>query len=516
MSLLVSLQRLMAIASIVFLAFLIMVVVIYFCLPGPRTRATLLLLASSFFLLLFSPRLLWVIFLVIVLAYGFGILFDGLAVSLGPGKISLGSVRLRRALLIFAIVLIAAALLICKYAGFVSYLSLSALSAIGVSISSPSIKILVPIGISFWTFQALAYVIDVYKGKIAPEKNLLYFSTSVLFFPIVTMGPITPVHSLVNQLKVKHHFSYDTMRSALLLIGWGFFKKLVVADALAVFVGSVFDSPHKFSGRINGMMFFIAAIAFAIQLYTDFSGYTDIVRGAARLFGIELPLNFRAPYFARNVADFWRRWHMTLMDWLRNYVYFPLGGSRKGKLRTQLNVMVVFLISGFWHGAGLQYIAWGGINGLWQVASRVLKPYNEQVAHVIRLDRAPRVRHVLQVMLTCLLVTIAWVFFRANSLRDALYILPRMFMPTVHVITDGTVTAQGLNAYQLLAVMIAIAVVWVVDYLIVEKKIHLLSWILERPLVIRWAGYYVLIFAIVIFGHYGGTYNAADFIYYKF
>ncbi len=510
-------QGLLSIGSVTFLAFILLVLVVYFCLPGSRSRAVLLLIAGAFFFLTISPRMLWVIILVILLAYSFGRL---LGLDRSPSAESEQGEEPRqrssRFLLVLAIVLIAASLLVFKYAPLAASLVTPLLSESQQLTFSPALALVAPIGVSFWTFQALAYVIDIFRGRRAPEKNLLFFSAAVLYIPTVTMGPIAPVQTVVVQLKKKYRFHFEDMRSGLLLMGWGFFKKLMVADALAVVVDAVFKNPHAFGGQKSGFILFAAVVFFAIQLYADFSGYTDIVRGISRLFGVELPQNFRAPYFAHSTAEFWRRWHMTLMDWLKNYIYVPLGGNRKGKLRKQLNVMAVFLVSGIWHGAGLQYVVWGGLNGVWQIVGSALAPVRERIVAITHLKQVPWLRHIVQVLLTCVLITIAWVFFRANSVSDALYILTHMYSSNLQVITDGTLARLGLNPYELITVFCSFVIVWVFDYLIVEKNVPLLQKITSLPLVLRWLLYYGLIFVIVIFGHYGGTYNASDFLYYKF
>lgn len=424
--------------------------------------------------------------------------------------------RVRLALLWLSLFVIGVALLIFKYVGFGATLINRVLAMSGVGWDIPVLQLIMPIGISFWTFQTIAYVVDVYRGRIEPVRNALYFASAVVFFPTMTMGPVTKIESLVEQLSQKYVFNYERMQSGLLLIGWGFFKKLMVADRLAVFVASVFDKPRAHAGTYDGLLFFVAAVFFAIQLYTDFSGYTDIVRGSARLFGIDLPLNFRAPYYARTVADFWRRWHMTLMDWLKNYVYIPLGGNRKGTIRKNVNILITFFVSGLWHGAGLNYIVWGLLNGFYQVAGQALAPFNQWVTKILRIDRDSFAHKLFQTLCTFILITIAWVFFRANSVSDALYIVPRMFVPTVWIFTDDTMIKQGLNYSELMIALISIGVVWVVDYFKTERLVDLYARFKTQPLWFRWACYYGLIFTVLIFGHYGGTYDAADFVYFKF
>lgn len=507
MEFLTSLTGMMSFTGVTYLAFLTLAIFVFFLLPGAKTRCVWLLGISSFFFMLYSPKYFWVIALVTVLAYGIG-----RALEAAKNKTH----GLRKTILIIGIIITAAALIITKYSDF----SITTLNRIvglsGSSLQLPLLKFVMPIGISFWTFQTIAYIADVYLGKTEAEKNLLYFSASVIFFPIVTMGPITRVQDLVPQLSRKYTFDYERMRSGLLLMLWGYFKKLMIADRLAVFVGTVFGNVHNYSGKVNGLMFLVAGGFYAIQLYTDFSGYTDIVRGSARIFGVDLPLNFTAPYFARSVAEFWRRWHMTLMDWLKNYVYIPLGGNRKGKVRKYFNIMAVFFVSGLWHGAGFTYIIWGLLNGFYQLAGSFLKPFNDWVVRTFKIDRESSGHKFFQTIFTFLLITIAWMFFRANSLSDALYMVKCMFMPTIWIFTDGSMAKQGLTSTEIMIALLSIGAVWIVDYLKFERKVDILTWLTTQHLLFRWLVYYVGIFIIVIFGHYGGTYNAADFVYFKF
>lgn len=488
------------------MVFLTIAIIVFFVLPGAKMRCAWLLGISSLFFLLYSPETFWVVVLVTFVAYGVGRALER----------TQEKPRAKKAILIGGIIAIAFALVLTKYGDFTLTTINWITGLIGSNLELPLLKLVMPIGISFWTFQTIAYVADVYMGKTKAEKNLLYYGASVIFFPTMTMGPITPVQGLVPQLSQKYRFDFGNMRSGLLLMGWGYFKKLMVADCLAVFVGTVFGNVHNYSGKVNGLMFLVAGVFYAIQLYADFSGYTDIVRGTARIFGVNLPLNFTAPYFARSVADFWRRWHMTLMDWLKNYIYIPLGGNRKGDARKHLNILVVFFVSGIWHGAGFTYIIWGLLNGFYQVAGNFLRPINDQIVKILKINRESTGHRIFQTAFTFLLITIAWIFFRANSIGDALYILPRMFMPNIWIFTDGSLLQQGLTATEIMIALLSTFVIWVVDYLKVEKKVDIITWLTSQHLLFRWFVYYGLIFIVIIFGHYGGTYNAADFVYFKF
>jgi len=491
--------------SVSFLLFLAITAIVYYLLPGARSRTALLLAASSTFYVLLAPRSFGILLSVTAVAYLAGLLLA----RLGDEQ-----TRLRRGVLIGSVVLLIGDLVVFKYFDFIVQAGNRAVSVAGISGSIPLVRLALPLGISFWTFQTVAYVVDVYKGKAKSESNPFYFWLSVMFFPVVTAGPITKIQSLTTQLREKHRFDYSGMQSGLLLIGRGFFKKLLIADRLAVFVDNVFSHPRAYSWSTNGLTLFIAAAFFAIQLYMDFSGYTDIVRGAARLFGVELPINFRAPYFARNVREFWRRWHITLMAWLREYVYIPLGGNRRGRSRRYLNLMVVFAISGLWHGTGVTFLVWGLLNGFYLIAGEILEPANHRLMKALHIERSTFGHRVFQTILTFVLITTAWVFFRANTISDALFMVSRMFSPSLWVLSDGSLLKLGLSAAELAIAIIAAAVIFVLEWISLRKD--LLVALRHQPLLYRWVAYYGLILVIVIFGAYGGVYNALDFVYFKF
>ena len=504
-----SLSGLMRFTSVAYLAFLAICVVVYFALPGVRTRTAFLLLVSACFYLLLAPRAFLVLLAVTAGSYIMGLALGHPAMGEDGPRRALGSW-----LLGFGIVAIVGVLVGYKYLAFFQQVATGFLASAGGPASKATIALILPIGISFWTFQSIAYLVDIYKGKTEPVRNPLMYSLAVMFFPIVTAGPITRVQVLTEQLEKKHHFSYEGLQSGLLLIGLGFFKKLMIADRLAVFVNTVFDHPRNYTSESNGLVLLVAAVFFAIQLYTDFSGYVDIVRGSARLFGVELPLNFNAPYFSRSVREFWRRWHMTLMDWFREYIYIPLGGNRRGKVRRYVNLFVVFLVSGLWHGAGFTYIVWGMLNGIYVVMGGVLAPVNDRIVRFLRVNRDTFAHRLFQTLLTFLLVTVGWVFFRSNSLSDALYIIPCMFSPTIWIFRDGTMLQQGLTHSELLIALFSVGALGIVEW--TSLKRDLLASLNRQHISFRWAMYYALILVIVVFGHYGGTYNPADFVYFKF
>jgi D-alanyl-lipoteichoic acid acyltransferase DltB (MBOAT superfamily) len=485
-------------------------VIVTFLLPGVRTRSVWLLLLSVGFYLLLAPRTFVVLAAFTVASY-----LLGLAIAKARRESDAARrVRRVRSLMWLGVGAAAGVLLGFKYLGWFAGAGNVVFGAVGLPATMPVLRIALPVGISFWTFQVIAYIVDVSKGKTEAVRDPILFALSVMFFPVVTAGPITRVQALVPQLSARYRFDYGCMQSGLLLIGRGFFKKLMVADYLAVFVGTVFANPRGYPGATHGLIFFIAAALFAIQLYCDFSGYSDIVRGSSRLFGVELPVNFRAPHLSPSVREFWRRWHISLMDWLKDYVYIPLGGNRKGRARRYLNLMVVFLVSGMWHGAGSRFLVWGALNGLYQIAEEALAPAGDRVAAALRIDRSWSAYRALQVVRTFVLLSVAWVFFRARSLGDALYMVERMFLPTAGILTDGTLLLQGLEARELVIAAVSFVIVCVADWR--SLRIDVLAALNRQHVALRWAVYYTLILSVVVFGRYGGAYSAADFVYYNF
>ena len=330
--------------SFSFMLFLPIVFIFYWILPY-RFRWILLLISSYYFYMSWNPQYVVLILFTTIISYSTGILVE-----------KINNLRYKKAILIVAAILCLGVLFFFKYFNFVSESISELVSLFAIKMNPITLSFLLPVGISFYTFQTLSYVIDVYGGKVKAEHHFGYYATFISFFPQLVAGPIERTDNLLPQIKEKHFFNYNQAAYGLKLMAWGFFKKLCIADAIAVYVDSVYTSLDN----NTGFPILFAVLGFSIQIYCDFSGYSDIAIGTAKLLGINLLTNFKSPYFSSSIREFWTRWHISLSTWFRDYVYIPLGGNRCGKIRHNFNLMITFLTSGLWHGANWTFVVWGG------------------------------------------------------------------------------------------------------------------------------------------------------------
>ena len=372
-------------------------------------------------------------------------------------------------------------------------------------------RLIMPLGMSFFTFQNVSYLIDVYKRKISAEKNFGHYLLYSTYFPYIVSGPINRYEEMKPQLFKEHSFRKDTFYSAVLRILWGYLKKMVIADRAAIFVDQVFDHYYMY----RGLFVLFAVLLFSLQIYMDFSGCMDIVLGVSKLFGIDMRENFMAPYGANTVAEFWRRWHMSLTSWFRDYLYIPLGGNRKGKVRKYLNVMLVFLLCGAWHGAGFTFLIWGFLNGFYQIVGDMTINIRRRLCHAIGLDDISYGAVLRKRLATILLVDFAWLFFRANGIREAFVMLKRLLTGwNPWILTDGSLYEVGLDRWDFLILLTGTACVSLISHFSLKKNLHHIfvrqSWFFQTC---------IIIFALVIwylFGIYGPGFHSVDFIYYNF
>lgn len=372
--------------------------------------------------------------------------------------------------------------------------------------------VMLPVGISFYTFQALSYTVDVYRGDIYREKNFFKYALFVSFFPQLVAGPIERSKNLLRQISVRHSFDVKRVQYGLTLMLYGLFQKMVISDNAAIVVNEVYDN-YK---RYGSLELIFATVLFAFQIYCDFGGYTNIAIGAAKVMGFELMENFNTPYLADSVTDFWRRWHISLTSWFRDYLYIPLGGNRKGRIRKYINMMVVFLTSGLWHGASWHYVVWGGINGLYQIAEALLKPVYTRVCRSLEIDKKTFSHRFARLMITFILINVSWVFFRADGVRQALVIIKRICTEWDFsvLLNDGLLTL-GMARQQCSMLFVSLLILLLVD-VCKYFKLDLMGQLCRQGVWFQYSIYLLFIFAVLIFGSYGPGYDASEFIYFQF
>ena len=370
-------------------------------------------------------------------------------------------------------------------------------------------NIVPPIGISFYTLQLIAYICDCYRRTIAAQTNFLKHVLFTIFFPHIIQGPIPKYDKLSEQLFSFHSYNSDLFMHGVQKIIYGFFLKLMIADKAAIFVNNVFDGKIEFVGGY----IIIAAILYSFQLYTDFYSCTLLSQGVALMFGIHLSENFRHPYFALSIKDFWRRWHISLSTWLRDYIYIPLGGGHEGKFRKYLNICITFLISGLWHGNTMQFLVWGGMHAVYQIMGECAKEAENKIYRKIGIGQKSAAYRIMKTVTTFSLVTLAWIIFRAKSLTAGIVMIKNMFSYyNPWALFGMELFDAGLDRFDFVVLQNSILVLFVISYL-QEKGISLHVWLQKQHLIIRWCIYIIGIVSIWIFGTYGYGFNAQDFIY---
>ena len=490
--------------SISFLFFFPAVVLCYYLLPH-RYRWIWLLVSSYYFYMSWNPKY------VLLIAFSTAVTWAGGQMI----EARRGSLRTVRLILAVCILANLAILGFFKYFNFFSQNVNALMAAMHLQIRTPSVDVLLPVGISFYTFQALGYLIDVYRGDISPEPNLARYALFVSFFPQLVAGPIERSGNLLGQLRERHSFEPGQVMRGLLTMAWGFFKKLVIADRAAILVTAVFDQYTDYTGA----QIALAVVLFAFQIYCDFSGYSDIAVGAAQVMGFSLMKNFDRPYFARSTAQFWRRWHISLTTWFRDYVYIPLGGNRRGTLKKHINILITFLLSGLWHGASWNFVVWGLLNGIWQVAGEMTSGIRRSVRKALHVREEGFFHHMVQTVTTFLLVDFAWLFFRASGLREALRMIRHGVTHFAPLSVFSTESGIGLNTMALdapdfLVLLAALAVLLIGD--LVSIKRDMIGMILRQKIAARFLIYYLILLILLIFGIYGPAFDASSFIYFQF
>ena len=372
-----------------------------------------------------------------------------------------------------------------------------------------TLSVLVPVGISYFTLQAIAYLVDVAKGKVQAEKNPLKYLLFLSWFPAIVQGPISRYDQLMPQLVNPNKFSFDRTRDGLVLVLFGLTKKMVIADRLAIFANYCFQN----YADLQGVILYLGAIAYSLQLYADFSGCVDICRGVSRLFGVELMDNFRSPYSSRSINEFWGRWHISLSSWLKDYIYIPLGGNRKGAFVKYLNIFIVFLVSGLWHGAGLQFFAWGIMHAAFQIAGAITDPLRRKIKDRLDITKDSLVERVLQTLITFHLVALAWIVFRSSGLGTAMEYIKNMFGEAQPwVLFDGSLFTHGVSQTAFNVLLVNIVLLFTLERKFPTSDSFVTA-LTTNHLIIRWFVYIVLIFNVLLFGVYGSGYDLSGFLY---
>ena len=485
--------------SLEFFVFFPVVTTLYYFVPH-RDRWVVLLLAGCIFYMAFVPAYILILALLIVTDYALG------------RQIEAAPPRFKRLWLGISLTANLGVLFLFKYFNFLNASLGQLAQAVGWTYPVGQLNLILPIGLSFHTFQSLSYIIEVYRGRYPAERHLGLYAVYVLFFPQLVAGPIERPQNLLPQVHAVHQLDYGNITTGLKQMAWGFFKKLVIADRLAIAVNQVYGNPHAYSG----VALSVATVFFAYQIYCDFSGYSDIARGAARVLGFHLTLNFDRPYATHSIVDFWHRWHISLSSWFRDYCYIPLGGNRTSRLRQYANLLITFLVSGLWHGANWTFVIWGALHGSYLIGHHMTATWPARLTHRWGLARWPRLKQVGQVGLTFALVCFAWIFFRANTVTEAWYIATHLFSGLgsfVRAVLEQKSLVGlglGLGSTDLMVALVAIGIMEIVQAF--HARESWVSRLARQPAWARWGLYYGLLLSVLLFGKF----NRSAFIYFQF
>jgi D-alanyl-lipoteichoic acid acyltransferase DltB (MBOAT superfamily) len=488
--------------SLQFLIFFFIVTAAYFVLPH-RVRWILLVIASCYFYMVLVPEYILILIFLILIDYSAGLLIER---TQG---------RLRKIILIASIISNVGLLGIFKYFNFINYNLYSLFSFFGWHYDIGNLSLILPIGLSFHTFQSMSYTIEVYRGRYKAEHRLGIYALYVLFYPQMVAGPIERPQNLLHQLHDKKTFDYQRVADGLKQMAWGLFKKVVVADRLALFVNAVYNDPQNY----KGFPLIVATYFFSFQIYCDFSGYSDIAIGAAKVMGIRIMDNFKLPYHAKSIGEFWRRWHISLSSWLRDYLFLPIAyfATRKFdhvkifKVRPDIlgygiGIFITMFLGGLWHGANYTFILWGILHGFYQVFSLITQRIRNRLARSVRLSNYPSIQKGIKIFITFHLVTFAWILFRAKSIEDAWYIITNMFQ----IQSISSVLNLGFTRFDMLVAICAIFVMETIH--ILQCRQSIIQRLRTQPSWSRWALYAGAVMIILLFGEF----NSLDFIYFQF
>lgn len=461
--------------SVQFFIFLIITFIIYYIVKD-KYRGILLLVASYYFYCSSNPKNLIILLLVTIISY-----ISGLLVNKNDDK------KRKKIIIAITTILLVGTLLYFKYSYFIIQ-NINIVLSTNFSIEN----IVVPLGISFFTLQAISYPIDIYRKDVKVEKNILKYALFISFFPQILSGPIGKAKEMLPQFNQKHPFNRKNISNGIMIVIYGLFKKIVIADLMAIGINNVYGNLSGF----KGIPLLITVIMYSFQIYFDFSSYSNIAYGCGKIFGYELNKNFNLPYFASSIKEFWSRWHISLSTWFRDYLYFPLGGNRCKKYRCYLNILIVFLVSGLWHGAAWTYIVWGALHAIYQILERMFNlKFKSKTLNIIR---------------TFILVTFAWIFFRSSTINDAIYVITNMFNFSFNDVKEQ-ILSIGLDKYDLIVLSVSVTLVFIIEVLQYRKQIY--TNFENLQLIPKLIICIILIFIITVFGSYGPGFDNSQFIY---
>lgn len=483
--------------SLTFLIFLVCILSLYYILPY-KYKWYLLLIGSCIFYMAWRIE-----FIFLILFSSFFNYYIGLLIEKYEDK--------SKTILTTGLIINFLILFIFKYSIFINHSFMSIYNYFNISYPIKDFDIVLPMGISFYTFQATSYTIDIYRKRYKAEKNILKVTLYIMFFPQLVAGPIERADNLLNQLFLNHKFNIYNISMGIKIMLIGYFKKIVIADRIAILVNTVYNSPYDY----NGISFIIATIFFAIQLYCDFSGYSDIAIGCAKLFNINLMENFKSPYFSKSIKEFWTRWHISLSTWFKDYLYIPLGGNRKGIIRTYFNLMITFLVSGIWHGANWTFILWGGLNGFYQIIGDLKNRFLKSINFNIKNKYINSFFNIFRILITFSLICFSLIFFRANTVKDAFYIINNLFSDIQNVnniqYLYNISTQLGLNIFEILMATTCMIILFIIEIFEYKQRIYIT--LNKLPFIIRFIFYYIITIIILSMGVFS---NAGQFIYFQF
>jgi len=480
--------------SFKFLIFFPIVTLIYFLFKKEKLKIFWLLVCSYIFYMCWNPLYALLMLFSTAITY-----FSGLLIAKAKTK------RNKRLFLILSLLINFAILFYYKYFNFIIYNLNSILNILKID-GLRYLDILLPVGISFYTFQALSYSMDVYRNDVKVEKSFIKYALFVSFFPQLVAGPIEKSKDFLKQFNFEHKFNYNNAKNGLLIMLGGYILKLLIADRAAIVVNQVYNNV----GNYTGSALIIATVLFAIQIYCDFYSYSLIAKGSAQVLGYKLSDNFDRPYLSTSIKDFWRRWHISLSTWFKEYLYFPLGGSKVNLIKNIRNIIIVFFVSGLWHGAAWTFVIWGVLHGMYQVVGILTKGIREKIVKLVKLNKVEKLHKTIKIIITFILVNFAWIFFRANNLKDAMYVVKNIF----NFSYNTNISELGLDVYNYVLLGLSIVLLFVFE--IFKYKISLIEFINKRNIILRWGIYFVIIFIIIIFGIYGPGYAESQFIYFQF